>query len=106
MHANTQDTRTEDFREQLKPVRVSCPLHPADSPVSDYRFRSSLLDLSRHVSAVSFSAGFCSFSKVIGDVICDEVVVVQRGKVFGNITAVSLTVGPQVCFRRLDLFSR
>lgn len=39
---------------------------------------------------------FIELIQVAGDVVCEKVVVIQRGKVFGNITALSVTVGPQV----------
>lgn len=35
--------------------------------------------------------------QVAGDVVCDKVIVRDEGKVFGNITATSITIGPQVC---------
>lgn len=34
--------------------------------------------------------------QVVGDVVCDRVVVLHEGKVYGDITAVSITVGPHV----------
>eukprot|EP00904_Undaria_pinnatifida_P011575 jgi/Undpi1/7548/HiC_scaffold_22.g10021.m1 len=33
--------------------------------------------------------------QVVGDVVCDRVMVLDEGKVYGDITAVSITVGPQ-----------
>ncbi|CAM9364606.1 unnamed protein product, partial [Laminaria digitata] len=37
--------------------------------------------------------------QVIGDVVCDRVMVLHEGKVYGDITAVSITVGPQATMR-------
>lgn len=36
--------------------------------------------------------------QVIGDIVCNTVMVVNRGKVLGDITAVNLTIGPKVMF--------
>lgn len=35
-------------------------------------------------------------SQVIGDVVCDKVMVLEQGRVFGDISASSLTLGPEV----------
>lgn len=35
-------------------------------------------------------------AQVVGDVVCDEVTVVNEGKVFGDISSARVTVGPQV----------
>lgn len=40
--------------------------------------------------------------KVVGDVVCDNVMVLNRGKIYGDVTAVNLTIGSEVsvCIKR------
>lgn len=43
--------------------------------------------------------------QVVGDVVCDTVMVLEQGKILGDISAGSLTLGPEVspCSRRMPL---